>query len=135
MMIYSFSALLTGFALDLIIGDPQGWPHIVRVMGIMIERLEKMFYSLKNKGAAGCMLTVIVCLVCAALPAVLLLGAWLLSPWIYLTLESFLIWQCLAVKSPRTESGKVFRELEKNDLPAARDALSMKVGRDTAGLG
>lgn len=34
-------AFILGFILDLIIGDPHNWPHIVRVIGAVISGLEK----------------------------------------------------------------------------------------------
>ena len=43
-------------------------------------------------------------------------------------------WQALAAKGLYTESTAVQRQLEKQDLPAARRAVSRIVGRDTAAL-
>ena len=126
--------LCAGFVLDLTLGDPQGWPHIVRGIGGMIAALEKVFYPMKNKRLGGALLVLSVLLVCAALPATLLYVAWRLSPWAYLALEALLCWQFIALKSLRTESWKVYDELIKDDLPAARKAVSMIVGRDTAAL-
>lgn len=126
--------LCAGFVLDLTLGDPQGWPHIVRGIGGMIAALEKVFYPMKNKRLGGALLVLSVLLVCAALPATLLYVAWRLSPWAYLALEALLCWQFIALKSLRAESRKVYDELIKDDLPAARKAVSMIVGRDTAAL-
>ncbi len=38
---WSVGAMLVGFALDLIFGDPRRFPHIIRLMGAMIAGLEK----------------------------------------------------------------------------------------------
>ena len=43
-------------------------------------------------------------------------------------------YQMLAVKSLKDESMRVFEELKKQDLPGARKAVSMIVGRDTKSL-
>ena len=43
-------------------------------------------------------------------------------------------WQCLAAKSLRDESMKVYKALETGDIEASRKAVSMIVGRDTAEL-
>jgi len=134
MIAYSSLALFLGFAMDLNLGDPQGLPHITRVMGALIRGLEGILYPLQNKRFAGALLVIIICLLCLLAPAALLFGAWLVSPWLYLTLETLIIWQCLAVKSLRIESGKVYTALRNKDLPAARYALSMIVGRDTENL-
>jgi adenosylcobinamide-phosphate synthase len=52
--------------------------------------------------------------------------AWLISLW--------LGWSCLALRSLHVESAAVIRELERGDLDAARQALSMIVGRETTHL-
>ena len=49
-------------------------------------------------------------------------------------LETFFCYQMLATRSLKDESMRVYRELEKKDLPKARYAVSMIVGRDTAEL-
>ncbi|HWR23803.1 MAG TPA: adenosylcobinamide-phosphate synthase CbiB [Feifaniaceae bacterium] len=127
-------ALCAGFILDLLLGDPQGWPHIVRGIGGLIAALEKAFYPMENKRLGGALLVLLVLLICTALPAALLYAAWRLSPWAYFSLETLLCWQLIALKSLRAESRKVYEALIKNDLPAARKAVSMIVGRDTAAL-
>ena len=134
MLIFSTAALLTGFLLDHLLGDPMGWPHIVRGFGWVIARLETMLYPMKNKRLGGSLLVVLVLAVCTGVPAVLLALAWKLSPWAYFVLESVLCWQLLAVKSLKVESRRVYDRLAADDLPGARQAVSMIVGRDTQAL-
>ncbi|HPK17217.1 MAG TPA: adenosylcobinamide-phosphate synthase CbiB [Clostridia bacterium] len=134
MLAYSTAALAAGFLIDLILGDLRGWPHIVRGFGLLIAALEKLFYPMRNKRLGGALLVACTLVVCAGVPAAALLLAWRVSPWLYFALESLICWQCLAVKSLRVESRAVYDALEKNDLPAARKAVSMIVGRDTERL-
>lgn len=134
LVVLSTAALATGFLLDLFIGDPRGWPHLIRGFGRLITVLEKLFYPLRNKRLGGMLLTVCTLLVCSGLPAATLFGAWQLSPWAYLALESLLCWQLLAVKSLRDESHAVYDTLSQDDLTGARRAVSMIVGRDTETL-
>ena len=134
LILFDTIALLLGCALDLLLGDPQGWPHIVRGFGAMITGLEKRLYPMKNKRLGGTLLVVLTLLGAAALPAALLYGAWRLSPWVYLVIETILVWQLIAAKSLRVESGRVYEALKANDLIAARKAVSMIVGRDTNAL-
>lgn len=129
--VWSALALLLGFLLDLVVGDPQGWPHLVRLFGRLITGLERRLYPQENKRRAGAVLVVVVVLVAGFVPAVLLTLAWWWSPWVYLALETLLCWQCLAVKSLRVESLRVYTALAAGDLPEARKALSWIVGRDT----
>jgi len=133
-ILISTAALCTGFILDTIIGDPKGWPHIVRVFGALISRLERILYPLKNKRLGGALLVLVAILADTAIPAGLLYLAWKWSWVAYFILESLLCWQLLALKSLRVESRAVFDALEQGDLPKARRALSMIVGRDTADL-
>lgn len=127
-------ALLLGFLMDLLLGDPQGWPHIVRAFGALIAWLERVLYPMRNKRFAGFMLVAITLIVCAGIPAALLFAAWRLSVWAYFLLETLLVWQLLAVKSLRVESDRVYTALAASDLPAAKHAVSRIVGRDTADL-
>ncbi len=131
---FSTAALVAGFLLDLIVGDPRGWPHLVRGFGSLISALEKRFYPMRNRHLGGVLLTVCTLLVCTVLPAAALWGAWQLSPWAYLALETLLCWQLLAVKSLRDESRAVRDALTAGDIMGARKAVSMIVGRDTAQL-
>lgn len=64
----------------------------------------------------------------------LLWAAGKVHPYLRFALESFWCYQILAVKSLKVESMKVYKELKKGDLPAARRAVSMIVGRDTQNL-
>lgn len=134
MLIYSTLALCAGFLLDLVIGDPQDWPHIARGMGSLISRLEHLFYPLPYKRLGGALLALMVLLVCTAVPAVLLYLAWGVSPWLYGALETLLCWQLLATRSLRVESDKVYDALTEKNLDKARKAVAMIVGRDTEQL-
>lgn len=127
-------ALLFGFLLDLLLGDPQGWPHIVRAFGALIAWLEKQLYPMRNKRLGGALLAILTLLICTGIPVALLYGAFRLSVWVYFALETLLVWQLLAVKSLRVESKRVFDALTVSDLPAARKTVSMIVGRDTDAL-
>ena len=138
-MVWSLYALCIGFCIDLIVGDPHGFPHPVVVIGRLISLLERLFRRLlpKTKGgeiAAGACIWVLTVLISAGLPAALLYGAQKLSVWLRLALESVMCWQILATKSLRDESMKVFSALRGGTLDEARQAVSMIVGRDTAQL-
>ena len=138
-MVWSLYALCIGFCIDLIVGDPHGFPHPVVGIGRLISLLERLFRRLlpKTKGgeiAAGACIWVLTVLISVGLPAALLYGAQKLSVWLRLALESVMCWQILATKSLRDESMKVFSALRGGTLDEARQAVSMIVGRDTAQL-
>lgn len=135
----TLAALLTGYVLDLIFGDPRQIYHPIRIIGNLIAVLEKgirKVFPKTSKGelAGGTVLVVLVVQICTAVPAALLgLAAWI-HPVVYWLLASFWCWQILATKSLKTESMKVYAPLKEGDLPAARRAVAMIVGRDTERL-
>ena len=133
-LLFSTISLIIGFVLDLIIGDPQGWPHLIRAFGYVIAAMEKLFYPMKNKRFGGFLFAISVLAVCFGIPAVLLYAAWRISPWVYLVLESVLCWQTLAAKSLKTASMDVYGHLKNGDTEKARHSVSMIVGRDTQTL-
>lgn len=138
-MMWTLWALLIGFGMDLILGDPHGFPHPVIAIGKLISALEKLLRRIfpatpKGERLAGGILWVLVTSVSAGIPALLLWLCRRLSPWLGLAAESVMCWQILATKSLRTESMKVYHALAAGDTEGARHAVSMIVGRDTARL-
>ena len=126
----------TGFLIDLIVGDPQGFPHPVILIGKLITVLEKKFRQIfpateRGEKKAGLYVWILTDVLSAAVPLVVILLCSLVSPWLIYAAESIFIWQMLAVKSLKTETMKVYNELEKGDIRKARWAISMIVGRDT----
>lgn len=132
-------SVLIGFIIDLIVGDPHSLPHPVVGIGKLISSLEKLLRRLFPKTAigeniAGGVLWLLVVTISTGVPCLVLWLCWLLSPWVYLAVQSIMCWQILATKSLRDESMKVYRALETGDIEKSRYAVSMIVGRDTASL-
>ena len=138
-MKWSLYALLIGFGMDLILGDPHGFPHPVAAIGKFISGLEKRLRRLfpatvRGENIAGGVLWVLVAGLSTVVPAFVLWGCRQVSPWLRLVVESVMCWQILATKSLRVESMKVYTALETGDLQASRYAVSMIVGRDVSRL-
>ena len=129
-------ALLLGFCLDLLLGDPPRAPHPVRVIGALISGLEKGLRRIfpKSPGgelAGGIVLVILVLAISTAAAWVLLWLCGLVSVWVSLGVQTLLCYQLLATRSLRDESTKVYRALRDGTLEEARRAVSMIVGRDT----
>lgn len=132
-------ALAAGFVIDLIVGDPHCIPHPVAAIGKLISLGEKLLRRLfpatpSGERWAGGVLWLAVASISTIVPAAILHLCQAFSPWLRLLVESLMCWQILAAKSLRTESMKVCTALEGGDVEAARRAVSMIVGRDTARL-
>ena len=138
-MTISLVALVMGYILDLIFGDPYWMPHPVRFIGNLISILEKVirrFMPKTKRGEyiGGIILTVMVVSISMVIPLVIILMAKSINTYLALTVETFMCYQILATKSLKVESMKVYDEWAQNDLPSARKAVSMIVGRDTKDL-
>lgn len=138
-MIISLVALLIGYILDLIFGDPYSLPHIIRLIGNLIAKTEKILIRIfpkNNKGEfiAGIFLVIIVTVIPSIITILILKACESLSVYLRLAVEGFICYQLLATKSLKNESMKVYKELKNNDIEAARYKVSMIVGRDTKAL-
>ena len=132
-------AVLGGFVLDTLFGDPPWLPHPVVLMGKAISALEKRLRARLPQTPQGELLGGAV--VAFTLPvgtflltSLVCLGAAKLSPWLGMAVQMFWCGQALAAKGLAQESTNVYRALIKPDLPAARKAVSRIVGRDTQNL-
>ena len=133
------TALLLGFIIDLIIGDPQNLPHTVRFIGRLIEKTEMFLrqrFPKTEKGEliGGIILVIIVAGLSTGLTILIMWLLGLVSIYLRLAVETLLCWQLLAIKSLRVESMKVYKALNEGNIEKARKAVSMIVGRDTGNL-
>ena len=136
---YSLLALVFGFGIDLLVGDPHSIPHPVIFIGKLISALEKLVRKIfpktvKGENFAGGALWLVVVAVSTAIPALLIWLCYGLNTWLGLALESIMCWQILATKSLKDESMKVYDALQTGDITKSRYAVSMIVGRDTENL-
>ena len=136
---YSLLALVFGFGIDLIVGDPHSIPHPVIFIGKLISAMEKLVRKIfpktvKGENFAGGVLWLVVVAVSTAVPALLLWMCYGISVWFGLAIESVMCWQILATKSLKDENMKVYDALKTGDIEKSRYAVSMIVGRDTENL-
>lgn len=130
--------LSIGVVLDLILGDPQGWPHPVRLMGKLCCGLEKRLLQETDTGerkrGCGFLLVVLMLAICGGVTCIGLIFVYHMHRAAGIGLESILFYQMLSMKDLKKESMRVCEALEANDVEQARQAVSMIVGRDTACL-
>ncbi|MES2309355.1 MAG: adenosylcobinamide-phosphate synthase CbiB [Verrucomicrobiota bacterium] len=124
--------ILLAVILDLLLGDPRGWPHITRLCGVLAAQYERLI-TLRGRRSvmSGILFWILV--------YGTILGLWFVingflkkilpnASWI---LEIFVIYQTLAAMDLRRHILAILNPLQKGDLPEAREKLSWIVGRDT----
>ncbi len=136
MVDYSIAAFITGYILDLMIGDPHWLPHPIRLIGTLISKLEIQVrkYSGKTPESlvrAGGVLVILVLAAATLIPFAILFLLYRYIPWLGFLAESVMCYQILATKSLKVESMRVYHSLKKEDIKKARYNVSMIVGRDT----
>lgn len=134
-----FWAVLGGFLLDALFGDPAWLPHPVVLMGRCISALEKHLRTALPKTprgelAGGAAVAAVLPLGTLAVTGLACWAAARLHPALGLALQMLWCGQALAAKGLAQESCNVYKELAKGDLPAARRAVARIVGRDTQNL-
>ncbi len=125
-----------GFLLDLLLGDPEGFPHPVILMGKAITHLEKQLRrtfpdTSQGKRRAGLVLAVVLPLATLGITWCVLFLAGLIHPALRFVIELLWCWQALAMCCLRKESENVHRCLTTGTLKQARTAVARIVGRDT----
>jgi len=114
--------------LDWIAGDPEWFPHPVRLMGRCTQLAETLLrwpgQSARHELIAGAALTA----------GVVGISYFATAKATAPGLEVLLAWTCIASRSLVDESLAVIRALEKRDLPLARQRLARIVGRDTQAI-
>ncbi|MCI5480273.1 MAG: adenosylcobinamide-phosphate synthase CbiB [Lachnospiraceae bacterium] len=134
------------FLLDLCFGDPESMPHVVRLIGLLIGKLDGYFRSLtdrleekEEKGRMEFLCGILLCFLVLGLVwiiwSALTVCLYSVSGWAGFIPELLLSYQLLAVKSLKQESRNVYQALKERDISASRKAVSRIVGRDTDRLG
>ena len=139
MLKYYASALMAGFLLDLLIGDPRWMYHPVIFIGKTIsffERNIRRIFPVTPHGelAGGMLLVLLTLVVSGGIPVVILALTGMVHPVLQWSAGAFLCYQLLAVKCLKDESMKVYQALKTGTLEDGRRAVSMIVGRDTQAL-
>lgn len=109
------------------------------MIGLLVTYAEKIIRSClpdtkRMERLGGCFLVIIVVFVSTFVPFGLLFLTYRWNYWLGITVESFMCYQILAVKSLKTESGRVYDALKNKGVLEGRKAVSMIVGRDTGAL-
>jgi len=135
---YNAIAMIAGLILDLLIGDPQGWPHPVIWIGKWISFCDKKIRAKAAGDSAklrrgSVWMTASTVLLSMAVTAAVLRAAAFGGTYVLLAAMTIISWTCLASKSLAKEANGVQKALEQS-LEAGRKQVGRIVGRDTASL-
>lgn len=131
-IILAVAPLLTGWALDLVAGDPAWMPHPVVGFGKAISFFEHRLNHGTHRVAKGAFMAV--GLIMTVYLLALALMDWLTAdPWVKCGAEAVLIFFCLAGTTLVREVRMVFRAVDRS-LDGGRRQVGRIVGRDTASL-
>jgi adenosylcobinamide-phosphate synthase len=128
------AALVAGFVLDQLLGDPPGWPHPVRWLGRLITVLEPPLRRLFPERLGGVVLLLLVTGTAGGAAWGLLAFAGHLHPWARVAVAALLTYWGLAARSLAWETRAVLEPCRKGDWAEARRRLACIVGRDTQNL-
>jgi adenosylcobinamide-phosphate synthase len=121
----------TAMALDALVGDPRNLPHPIRWMGLCIENFEPRFRRLvNNEYIAGILFALALIIGCWALVMLSTHVAYSLHSLVGGLLEVVLVFYSLSARSLYDAAMEIFHRLQKGRTAAARQKLSLIVGRD-----
>ena len=126
--------LAAGYALDLLLADPEGWPHPVRTYGALISAGEKALNHGPYRFVKGALLASGLVGGTFGVFSLLDKGLRKLPPNVSLATNSIWVFYGLANTGLVREGKAVFEVLEREGLEAGRRQLARIVGRDTSQL-
>jgi adenosylcobinamide-phosphate synthase len=129
------SALLTGFILDLLLGDPPWLPHPVRVIGRLAAWAEPRCRRLINhEYLAGAVFALAVVITASGCVWGIIWGLQQVHPVLGVLAMVYFMYAGLAMRDLAREATAVWHTLQRHHLNDARQQVSRIVGRDTEQL-
>lgn len=135
----TLAAILLGFLLDCVIGDPQNPYHPIRFLGFLNTMGLKLYrkikiHSNKIQFLYGMVMTAVIVTVTYFLAMGIIVFFYSLHFAAGFVMEVLLCYFLIAAKALYQESMKVSKKLKEGQTEDARKALSYIVGRDTKNL-
>jgi adenosylcobinamide-phosphate synthase len=129
------SQIVAAIIIDLIIGDPHGWPHEARFAGMLSSVYERWLTRHFSRSILlGLLFWLMVVGTMVAGYVVIHVICSLFSPIASYLFDVFIVYQSIAARDLHRHAKLILRALVSGDLSAARKRLSYIVGRDTQHL-
>jgi adenosylcobinamide-phosphate synthase len=126
--------VITGYILDLILGDPRRLPHPIIAFGNSISFFEKNLNKGKYRILKGCITAILLPTLVYIIFYALRQLSLNINDLTYYIFTSIIVFYGLANKSLVEEGEEVIKQLEEGGLDAGRKRLSWIVGRETKNL-
>lgn len=131
-------SLIFAYVIDIIIGDPNNFPHPVIYIGKLISKTEKVVRKIAKTSntlkIGGLMLWLIVVGATFGLSFFVVEFAFKLNFYLGFLIQTVIIWTAVARKCLNDEAQKVYGFVSKKDIEGARTQIGYLVGRDTTAL-
>jgi len=129
--------LISSYVADLIFGDPEWFPHPVRLMGRLISFLDNRLRGhsgWRRERIKGVILAFLVIGISTAFAYLFIEVPKRLDPFLGSLAWIYLGYTTLSTKDLRVKAKEILEKIEENSLIEARKKLSKIVGRDTQDL-
>jgi adenosylcobinamide-phosphate synthase len=121
-----------GLGIDAVIGDPVFKLHPIRLLGRWLTTLENFLFIIGlNDYLGGILLFLLLAGSVIPFCFAFLVATHAIHPIAFDLAAGLVLWACFALRDLIAHGERIARAVAANDLPAARQAISMLVGRDT----
>ncbi len=135
MLLLNPSQIVAALTVDLVVGDPHGWPHIARCAGVLSAAYERWLTRHFSRNLLlGLIFWILVVGTVLAGYVIIRFICSLISPIATYVFDTLIIYQAVAARDLHKHAKTVLQALVSGDLSVARQRLSYLVGRDTRDL-
>lgn len=128
-------SIAIAYVLDFILGDPQGLPHPIRLMGRAIETGEPVFRKIRLPLVITGGLFALFLIGMTWITAYFLVkAAFMINGYLGVFIQTLFIYYCMSARSLETAGSQVGHALCHTGLEAAKEKLKMIVGRQVEPL-
>jgi adenosylcobinamide-phosphate synthase len=135
MWLLSPSQIIAAITIDLLVGDPHGWPHVTRCAGVLSAAYERWLTQRFSRSILlGLIFWFLVVGTIVAGYFVIRIICSSISPMASYVFDGLIIYQAIAARDLHKHAKTILQALVSGDLNVARQRLSSIVGRDTQNL-
>lgn len=125
--------LLCAFFTDMILGDPVYRLHPVRLIGDLVQFIERVLRKMHTSGKnGGIVLLVVTTLITISVFFIVHIGLYVIHPIVAIIWDIFTLYSCIALHDMVKHAEPIAAAIKDNDLTLARELVQGIVGRDSS---